>query len=107
MTTDYRLQSGGFRSGVVRVSVSPGVDLTAGSDFTSVSGQVHPVLSAATVDLQRLEGSNWVTVATTTTDSNGAFTQALSLSPGSYRARVTAGHGWAVGISQTLTVVAP
>jgi hypothetical protein len=106
-TTDYRLQSGGFRSGVVRVSVSPAVDLSAGSDFASVSGHVHPVLAAAAVEIQRLESSNWSTVATTTTDSNGAFTAALNLAPGSYRARVTAGHGWAVGVSQTLVVVAP
>ena len=106
-TTDYRLQSGGFRSGEVRVSVSPAVDLAAGADFASVSGQVHPVLGGATVEIQRLNGSNWVTVANTTTDSNGAFTAALNLSPGSYRARATAGHGWAVGVSQTLVVVAP
>jgi SpoIID/LytB domain protein len=107
LTTDYRLQSGGFRSGVVRVSVSPTVDLSAGTDFASVSGQVHPVLAGASVEIQRLDGSNWGTVATTSTDSNGAFSVALNLSPGSYRARATIGHGWAVGISQTLVVVAP
>jgi stage II sporulation protein D len=106
-TTDYRLQSGGFRSGVARVSVSPTVDLTAGTDFTSVRGQVHPVLAAAAVEIQRLDGSTWVTVASTTTDSNGAFAATLNLSPGSYRARVTAGHGWAVGVSETIVVVAP
>ena len=105
-TTDYRLQSGGFRSGVVRVSVSPTVDLTAGSDYASVSGQVHPSLAAG-IEIQRLQSSNWVTVANTTTDSSGAFTAALNLSPGSYRARASAGHGWAVGLSETLTVVAP
>ena len=91
----------------VRVSVSPAVDLSAGSDFASVSGQVHPVLAGASVEIQRLQGSTWVTVASTTTNSNGAFAATLNLSPGSYRARVTAGHGWAVGISETLTVVAP
>jgi len=106
-TTDYRLQSGGFRSGFVRISVSPAVDLTAGSDFTSVSGQVHPVLGGARVEIQRLQGSTWVTVANTTTNSNGAFAVTLNLAPGNYRARVTAGHGWAVGVSETLTVIAP
>jgi SpoIID/LytB domain protein len=107
VTTDYRLQSGGFRSGVVRVSVAPLVDLTAGADGVSVDGQLHPVLAAASVEIQRLDGSDWVTVANATTDANGAFAAALDLTPGSYRARVTAGHGWAVGISTTLTVVGP
>jgi SpoIID/LytB domain protein len=106
-TTDYRLQSGGFRSGVVRVSVAPAVDISAGTDFSSVSGQLNPVIAGAGVEIQRLQGTNWVTVANTTTDSNGAFAATLNLSPGSYRARVTAGHGWAVGVSETLTVVAP
>jgi hypothetical protein len=106
-TTDYRLQSGGFRSGPVRVSVSPAVDLTAGSDFSSVSGQVHPGLAGASVEIQRLQGSTWVTVASTTANSNGAFAATLNLAPGSYRARVTAGHGWAVGVSETIVVVAP
>jgi hypothetical protein len=65
------------------------------------------VIAGAGVEIQRLQGTNWVTVASTTTDSNGAFAATLNLSPGSYRARVTAGHGWAVGVSETLTVVAP
>jgi len=107
VTTDYRLQSGGFRSGVVRVSVAPLVDLNAGSDGVSVNGQERPVFSGATVQVQRLEGSGWVTVSTTTTDANGSYAAALDLTPGSYRARVTVGHGFGAGISRTLVVVAP
>ena len=104
--TDYRLQSGGFRSGVVRVSVAPLVQLNAGSDGVTVNGQEHPIFSGADVQIQRLNGSNWVTVSSTTTDANGSFTAAVDLTPGSYRARVTIGRGFVAGISQTLVVVA-
>jgi SpoIID/LytB domain protein len=107
LTTDYRLQSGGFRTGVVRVSVAPLVELNAGSDGVTVNGQEHPVAPGAQVQVQRLEGAGWVTVASTTADSNGSFAAALDLTPGSYRARVTLGHGFVAGISQTLVVVAP
>ena len=62
--------------------------------------------SGADVQIQRLNGSNWVTVSSTTTDANGSFTAAVDLTPGSYRARVTIGRGFVAGISQTLVVVA-
>ena len=107
VTTDYRLESGGFRSGSIRVSVAPLVQLAAGADGTSVSGLARPVLPGAAVQVQRLDGDVWDTVATTTIDANGNYSAQLQLSPGSYRARVIAGHGFAVGVSDTLTVVAP
>jgi hypothetical protein len=107
LTTDYRLQSGGFRSGVVRISVAPLVELSAGSDGVTVNGQERPAVSGGQVQVQRLDGANWVSVATTTTDANGSFAAALDLAPGSYRARVTVGRGFVAGISQTLVVVAP
>jgi stage II sporulation protein D len=106
LTTDYRLQSGGFRSGVVRVAVAPLVQLSAGADGASVSGLVRPLLPGAAVEVQRLGNGAWATVATTAVESNGSFSAQLDLRPGSYRARVVAGRGFAVGISQTLTVVA-
>ncbi len=107
VTTDYRLQSGGFRSGVVRLSVAPLVELNAGSDGVTVNGQERPIFSGSAVQVQRLDGSSWVTVATTTTDANGSYAAALDLRPGSYRARVTVGRGFVAGISRTLVVVAP
>jgi stage II sporulation protein D len=107
VTTDYRLNSGGFRSGVVRIAVAPLVELNAGADGVSLNGLERPILAGSNVQLQRLESGTWVTVASTTTDSNGSFAAALDLRPGSYRARVTVGHGFAVGLSPVLTVVAP
>jgi stage II sporulation protein D len=105
VTTDYRLQSGGFRSAVVRVPVAPLVTLQAGSDGVSVSGVVKPVASGENVDVQRLDPNGWTTVVSATTDSSGSFQATLNLQPGSYRARVAAARGYATGISKTLTVV--
>ena len=106
VTTDYRLQSGGFRSAVVRVPVAPLVTLQAGSDGVSVSGVVKPVASGENVDVQRLDPNGW--------DHRRRRDDRLerelpgdsaTLQPGSYRARVAAARGYATGISKTLTVV--
>jgi hypothetical protein len=56
------------------------------------------------VQVQRLGSSGWATVAQTTIASDGSFTAQLDLSSGSYRARVAAGHGFAVGLSKTVVV---
>jgi hypothetical protein len=37
--------------------------------------------------------------------SYGAFSASLDLTPGTYRARVVAGKGYAIGLSPILTVV--
>jgi stage II sporulation protein D len=104
VTTDYRLESGGFRTSTLRVSVAPLVQLAAGADGVSVSGTVRPLLPGASVQVQRLGGGSWTTVTQTTVASDGSYAATLALSPGSYRARVTAGHGFAIGLSDTLVV---
>ena len=104
LTTDYRLESGGFRSTTVRVPVAPLVQLSAGSDGVSISGTVRPVLAGADVQVQRLASGAWETAAQTTVGSDGSYSVTLDLTTGSYRARVTAGHGFAIGISDTLVV---
>jgi hypothetical protein len=90
---------------VVRVAVAPSVRLSPGADRTSVSGLVKPLLPNAAVQVQRQAGKTWKTVAETNVTSYGAFTASLDLTPGTYRARVIAGKGYAVGISPVLTVV--
>ena len=105
VTTDYRISSGFVRSGIVRLAVAPAVGITPATDRTSVSGVVKPLLPDAPVQLQRQAGTGWKTVATTTVTSYGAFTASLDLTPGTYRARVLAGKGYAAGISPALTVV--
>jgi stage II sporulation protein D len=106
LTTDYRLSTGKMRSGIVRLSVAPLVRILAASDKHSLSGQERPVLPGAAVQVQRLGQSGWATVSRTTTDTVGSFTARVELTPGSYRARVIAGKGFAVGVSKVLRVVA-
>jgi len=106
VTTDYRITSGFVRSGVVRLSVAPAVRLSAGSERTSATGVVKPLLPGALVQVQRQAAGGWKTVATTTVSSNGAFAASANLIPGAYRARVVAGKGFAIALSPVLTVVA-
>jgi hypothetical protein len=103
-TTDYRLESGGFRSASVRVSVAPLVQLAAGSDGVSVAGTVRPVFGGADVQIQRLDSGGWDTVAHAAVAADGSYSAPLALTSGSYRARVAPGHGFAVGLSETLVV---
>ncbi|HUK93603.1 MAG TPA: SpoIID/LytB domain-containing protein [Gaiellaceae bacterium] len=107
VTTDYRLESGGFASSVVRVGVAPLVKLSAGTDGISLTGQAKPLVSGAVVQVQRMGPSGWETVSSTTVDARGTFSAQLDLSAGSYRARIVAGHGFAIGFSNTLTVANP
>jgi stage II sporulation protein D len=106
VTTDYRLSTGQIRSGVVRLSVAPSVRIAVSSDRLSVSGVVRPLLPNATVQVQRLAGSAWTTVARTAVAADGTFTGDVQLTPGAYRARVVSGKGFAIGLSKVLTVVA-
>ena len=106
VTTDYRLSTGGIRSGVVRLSVAPFVRIAPSSDRLSLSGLARPGVPNAAVQLQRLTGGSWTTVARTTVNADGTFSGDVELTPGAYRARVVAGKGFAIGLSKVLTVVA-
>jgi SpoIID/LytB domain protein len=106
VTTDYRISSGIARSAIVRLSIAPSVRLTASSDRTAVVGLVKPLLPGAPVQVQRqAKNGTWAVVATTTVTADGAFEASVDLSPGTYRARIVAGKGYAVGLSPVLTVV--
>jgi SpoIID/LytB domain protein len=106
VSTDYRLSTGQIRSGVARLSVAPFVRITPSADRLSLSGLARPLLPNAAVQLQRLDGSSWTTVARTTVGADGTFSGDVELTPGAYRARVVAGKGFAIGLSKVLTVVA-
>jgi stage II sporulation protein D len=106
VTTDYRLSAGIVRSRVVRLAVAPAVSLTAATDRTSLSGVVKPLLPGAPVQVQRLQADEtWVTIATATVGDGGTFSATANLIPGTYRARVAAGKGFAIGLSPILQVV--
>jgi stage II sporulation protein D len=106
VTTDYRLSAGVIRSGVVRQAVAPSVRIAPAANRASVTGVVKPVLPGSAVQLQRQAHGSWTTVARTTVGSVGTFTVPIALTPGTYRARVVAGKGFAVGLSDPLQVVA-
>jgi hypothetical protein len=102
-TTDYRIVGGSVRSAPLRVGVAPAVRLTQ-PDPAALGGTVKPTLDGATVVLQRLDGTVWRRVASATVDSAGAFQAALELVPGTYRARIAPGRGFAEGLSPELDV---
>src|SRR5215470_3107535 len=107
VTTDYRISSGIVRSAVVRLSVAPSVRLSASADHTSVTGLVKPLFPGLPVQVQR-QGTNgaWTTVAQATLAADGSFQASVNLVPGTYRARIAPGQGFAPGLSPVLTVVA-
>jgi stage II sporulation protein D len=103
----YRLTSGGKPSGTAKLIVAPVVKLKVPTAPTGLSGTVRPIiLAGAPVQIQRSDTpGTWTTVAVTTVDDAGAFTTPFSVTPGTYRARVVAGKGWAVAFSAELQVV--
>jgi stage II sporulation protein D len=108
LSTEYRLVSGTIRTEPLRVVVAPRVRLAAPSAPTALRGTVRPVLPGVPVVIQRqVNGGPWTRVAAAQVDERGAFQAQLALTPGTYRARVAPGRGFAVGISPVLNVVAP
>ncbi len=103
--TQYRLTSGKVFSSAVTVRVAPLVKLAAATDQTSLRGSVKPALEGIEVDVQRQSGTTWKTVARAGLSADGTFQAALTLSPGTYRARVAPGRGFVAGSSAPLRVV--
>ena len=66
---------------------------------------MKPAVEGARVDVQRQSGMAWKTVARAGLNADGTFQATLTLSPGTYRARVAAGHGLVAGNSAPLRVV--
>jgi stage II sporulation protein D len=106
VSTDYRLAVSSKVFGQpMRVAVAPRVRLEPVTDPATVRGLVRPVLPGVRVDVQRLVGSSWRVVGTTTVDVSGAFEASVQLAPGTYRARVAPGRGLVPGVSPVLRVV--
>lgn len=105
--TQYRLTSGKISSSPVTVKVAPLVKLAAATDQTSLRGSVKPALEGAPVDVQRqsADGTTWKTIAHAALNADGTFQASLTLSPGTYRARVAPGRGFVAGSSAPLRVV--
>ena len=108
VTTEYRLVIGTLRTAPLRVVVAPRVRLAPPASPSALGGTVRPVLPGVPVVVQRrtAEGS-WTRAAVARLDDAGAFEARVELAPGTYRARVAPGRGFAVGISPILDGVAP
>jgi stage II sporulation protein D len=104
-STEYRLASGTVRGTPVRLAVAPLVRLAAPTDGAALRGTVKPLLPGAVAVLQRLDGAAWREVARAPIDAAGGFEARLQLTPGTYRARVAPGRGFAPGVSPVLDVV--
>jgi stage II sporulation protein D len=104
VTTDYRLASGKVVGGLARVPVAPVIRIVPPRTQSALQGTVRPVVTGAAVTIQRQEGTTWVPVARTTVDTAGSFAAQLQLTSGTYRARVTPGHGLVPGVSPVLQV---
>jgi stage II sporulation protein D len=101
----YRLTSGGIASGIATLTVAPTIRLKVPTAPTSLAGTVQPAIENAPVQIQRTSGTGWTTVVKLRTDAQGAFAGSFAVVPGTYRARVAPGKGWAVALSPELRVV--
>ena len=102
LTTEYRLAYGSARVGLVTVSVAPRVSASVAAG--AIAGTAKPAAAGAPVQLLRRDGSAWTAVSTTATDAAGGFGFGGAPVAGTYRVRVTPGHGLVPGLSASLTV---
>jgi stage II sporulation protein D len=101
VSTQYRLAWGDVRVGLSKIAVAPRVEGTVGPG--GITGSVHPLLSGATVLLQRQSGSTWTTVSTASLDLAGGYSF-VGVAAGTYRIRCAPGQGLAPGVSAQLVV---
>jgi stage II sporulation protein D len=104
-TTEYRLASARVHSAAVLVAVAPFVRLLTPQTGDVLRGSVRPALPGASVAIQRQEGGIWRSVAKAVVETGGAFEARLALTPGTYRARLAPGNGFAAGVSAPLKVL--
>ena len=101
----YRVTSGGISTAPTTLLVAPKVRLKLPSAPAALFGIVRPKLAGAPVQIQRANATGgWTTLARAAVDDSGGFGVSLTLSPGTYRARLAAGLGWAVALSPELRV---
>jgi stage II sporulation protein D len=102
-SSKFRLVVGAIASDPVPVAVAPSVRLHIPPALTGFWGTVKPRLAGATVTIQRQAGSAWRPVVQLTTTAQGRFTVARTVTPGTYRVRVSA-KGFAPGFSKPIVL---
>jgi hypothetical protein len=102
---EYRVTSDTVSTPATKVVVAPRVSLKAAADLASMKGAVRPVMPGTMVQIQQQSSSGrWSTVAKAELTRAGRFAAPIVVFDGTYRARVVAGNGWAVGISPKVLV---
>jgi stage II sporulation protein D len=102
---EYRVTSATVATPATTLVVAPRVALKVASDLASVKGAVRPIMPGTVVQIQQQSSTGrWTTIAKSTLTSTGRFAAPMAVFSGAYRARVVAGHGWAVGISPQVLV---
>jgi stage II sporulation protein D len=103
VSTWYRLAWGDARAGLAKIAVAARVTATA--SVSGIQGTVRPVVAGAPVELQlKQPDATWATVSSTATDAAASWSFSGSLAAGTYRVRVSPGHGVAAGVSTPVTV---
>jgi stage II sporulation protein D len=102
LATSYRLAYGTARVGLATVAVAARV--TAAATSSGITGAVTPAAAGAQVQLLERSSGAWLVASSTVTDAGGAFGFGGTPAAGTYRVRVTPGHGIAPGLSAPLAV---
>jgi stage II sporulation protein D len=104
LTTAFRLVAENATSAPVRVTVSPLLKISTALDGSGLVGLARPAPAGSVIQVQRLKGTTWKSVAGARTDNTGRWTATLALKAGSYRAWIAATPGLVAGASEPLNV---
>jgi hypothetical protein len=104
LSTSFRLVTEAVTSAPMRVTVSPLVRIATALDGSGLVGLARPAPTGSVVQVQRLNGTTWKSVAGARTDDTGRWAATLPLRAGSYRAWIGATPGYGAGASEPLNV---
>ena len=98
--TSFRLSTGTVAGPVLAVPVAPLVK--AALQEGGIGGTVLPARAGTRIQVQALEGDDWLSVGEATVDDVGSFFAEVEIVPGVYRVRVAPARGFAEGLSPRL-----
>ncbi|HVR12672.1 MAG TPA: SpoIID/LytB domain-containing protein [Gaiellaceae bacterium] len=103
---EFRVTSGTIATPSTRLVVAPRVAVKVSADLTTLKGSVRPALPGTPVQIQHQNATTgrWGTVSKVDATRTGRFAWTPRLLDGTYRARVIASGGWAVGLSKKVSV---
>ena len=98
--TSFRLSAGAIVGPIMKVPIAPLVRISPLDG--GLAGTVLPATPGAVVEVQQLDGVEWLPAGEAMLDEVGAFTAGLE--PGTYRARIAPAAGFAEGLSPQLRI---